>query len=196
MYVYNRLNTALPYPTLTSPRVKTTVYGISIVFPQCTSPLAWRRLLTRRRIGVDLADGVETLPRHLQHGLHDGLGYSEGPLGRAVAVAVRGLAAVAVGAGAVHFAAVRAHGVTTAVGSGGAAGGGRVLAHVLEHAAHERGEGADVAVAQQRQRVRLHGRRPVGRVRVERVEERVLDPGGRGELVVSLAYFYFILRMV
>jgi len=62
------------------------------------------------------------------------------------------------------------------VGRGGAAAGSRVLSHVVEHAPQQGGEGRHLAGPEERQRVCLDCRGPVGRVGVERVEEVFLYP--------------------
>jgi hypothetical protein len=68
-------------------------------------------------------------------------------------------------------------GVSVGRALGPAADGERLLADVVEHPAHQGGECGDLAGAEQGQGVVLYEGRPVGRVRVEGVEERFLDFG-------------------
>lgn len=93
------------------------------------------RLLAGRRAVVDFAHRVQTLPRHLQHGVDDRLGYGEvgaRVVGGCAAVHAARLVAVAVAVcGAVDFAAAAAAVRRVVLGRGGACGG-CLVAHVLE----------------------------------------------------------------
>jgi hypothetical protein len=61
------------------------------------------------------------------------------------------------------------------------------LADVVHHAAKEGGERRHLAGAQEREGVGLNGRGPVGGVRVESVQEVVLDPAGRENLMSAVS---------